>query len=172
MLKQVLVPLDGSALSEQAINYATNVIAPGGKVILLSVIEVPTDYEYALVDVPMTLVTARQFSEAEYNTAYKRVQDYLAGFSRKLTAKGFTVETIIETGEPATVINDTANKHKVEAIVMTTHGRTGLNRWLFGSVTQKVISHMTRPVLVVPGTVPEKVQVPIGDGQEAPVTNS
>ena len=57
MLKHLLVPLDGSALSEQALDYAQNVIAPEGKITILSVIEVPSDYEYALVDIPMTVVS-------------------------------------------------------------------------------------------------------------------
>lgn len=170
MLKHLLVPLDGSALSEQALDYAQDVIAPEGKITLLSVIEVPADYEYALVDIPMTVVTARQFTEAEYNNAHRRVHDYLNNYARRLTAKGFAVECVVESGDPATVINDVANKNDVNAIVMTTHGRTGLNRWLFGSVTQKVISQMLKPVLVVPGTVPEKVQVPIKDSQTAPAT--
>lgn len=170
MLKHVLVPLDGSALSEQALDFAQNVVADKGQITILSVIEVPTDYEYALVDIPMTMVTARQFTKDEYTTAYRRIQDYLTAFVRRLNKKGYTVECVVETGDPATVINEVANNTNAEAIVMTTHGRTGLNRWLFGSVTHKVISQMVRPVLVVPGTVPEKVKVPIIEGRQIPTT--
>lgn len=171
MLKHLLVPLDGSALSEQALEYAQNVIAPEGQITILSVIEVPSDYEYALVDIPMTVVTARQFTKDEYDGAYRRVHTYLTAFARRLVEKGYTVECVVESGDPATVINEVANNTNAEAIVMTTHGRTGLNRWLFGSVTQKVISQMLRPVLVVPGTVPEKVQVPIKDASQIPATS-
>ncbi len=170
MLKHVLVPLDGSELSEQALAYAQNVISDGGRITLLSVMELPVDYEYALVDIPLTVVSARQFTEDEYNTAYRRVHDYLTAFARRLSTKGYTVDCIVESGDPATVINDVANNNSAEAIVMTTHGRTGLNRWLFGSVAQKVISQMLRPVMVVPGTVPAKVKVPIQDAQQVPVT--
>jgi nucleotide-binding universal stress UspA family protein len=154
MLRHVLVPLDGSALSEQALYHALNVIPEGSKLTLLSVIEVPIDYEYSLVDVPLTVVTARAYSESEYNNTHHRIHEYLNSKARKLVEKGYEVEILVETGDPATVIHDTASKINAKAIVMTTHGRTGLSRWLFGSVTQKVISNMPCPVLVVPGTQP------------------
>jgi nucleotide-binding universal stress UspA family protein len=154
MLRHVLVPLDGSALSEQALYHAQNVIPDGSKLTLLSVIEVPVDYEYSLMDVPLTVVTARAYSESEYNNTHQRIQEYLNNRARKLVEKGYEVEIIVETGDPATVIHDTAAKIMANAIVMTTHGRTGLSRWLFGSVTQKVISNMPCPVLVVPGSQP------------------
>jgi nucleotide-binding universal stress UspA family protein len=161
MLRQVLVPLDGSQLSEQALTYAQSVLAPNGRIILLSVIEVPVDYDYSLMDIPLTMVTARAYDEAEFNKTYRRVYDYLLDKSRQLTAAGFEVECIVESGVPADVIANVAEKNKVNAIVMTTHGRTGFSRWLFGSVTQKVISYLTCPVLVVPGTVIEDKAEPV-----------
>lgn len=171
MLKHILVPLDGSALSEQALEFAESIVAPNARIILLSVLEVPSDYEFALLDVPMTAVTARQYTKNEYNTAYRRVHDYLTSFAQRLTAKGFLVECIVESGDPATVINEIANTHSVETIVMTTHGRTGLNRWIFGSVTQKVISSMLRPVLVIPGMQTEKSEENIPVAKQIPATS-
>jgi nucleotide-binding universal stress UspA family protein len=158
MLNHVLVPLDGSALSEQALVYAEQILAPGGKITLLSVIEMPVDYEYALVDIPLTVVTARAYNEEEFNSAYRRVHDYLNAHARKFTAKGFDVECVVESGDPATVVTDVAANHKVNAIAMTTHGRTGISRWIFGSVTQKIISTMPCPVLVVPGALHVKAE--------------
>ena len=156
MLRHILVPLDGSPLSEQALPYAENVIAPKSKIILLSVIEVPTDYDYSLLDIPLTMVTARAFDESEFNKTYRRVYDYLLEKSSNLTAAGYEVECVVESGDPANVIAEVAAKNKVNAIVMTTHGRTGFSRWLFGSVTQKVISLLPCPVMVVPSDVVER----------------
>ena len=170
MLKHVLVPLDGSTLSEQALDYAKKIVAEGGQITLLSVMEVPVDYEYTLVDIPMTVVSSGQFTDEEYNTAYHRIHNYLTPFARRLGAKGYTVQCVVESGDAATVINDVATNNAVEAIVMTTHGRTGLNRWLFGSVTQKVISQMLVPVFVVPWTVPQKIQVSARESQQIPAT--
>jgi nucleotide-binding universal stress UspA family protein len=155
MLHHVIVPLDGSQLSEQALHYAENVIGPNGKLTLLSVIEMPVDYDYTLVDIPLTVVTSRAYNEAEFDKTYRRVHDYLVNHSRTFSAKGFNVECVVESGDPAAVIADVASNKKADAVVMTTHGRTGFSRWLFGSVTQKVISLMPCPVLVVPGTIVE-----------------
>lgn len=168
MLRHVLVPLDGSALSEQALHYAQEIVANGGKLTLLSVIEVPIDYEYSLVDVPLTVVTARAYSESEFNSTHRRIQEYLNSKARKLAEKGFEVETVVETGDPASIIHDIASNKKTNAIVMTTHGRTGLSRWLFGSVAQKVISQMPCPVMVVPGLHPVESEASVK--AENPVT--
>lgn len=162
MLRHVIVPLDGSELSEQALKYAEEVTGPDSKMTLLSVIEVPVDYDYALVDIPLTVVSSRAYDKSEFDATHQRVNEYLNGHARKLIAKGYEVECIVESGDPATVIAEAANSRSCNAVVMTTHGRTGFSRWLFGSVTQKVIGMMCCPVLVVPGT--QKVQ------SEEPVT--
>jgi nucleotide-binding universal stress UspA family protein len=164
MLKHVLVPLDGSALSELALYHAQNILGAGEKITLLSVIEMPVDYEYSLVDVPLTVINARAYSEAEYKSMYSRVQDYLNGKAKKLIERGYEVDCVVESGEPARLIHEIAGSHKIDAIVMTTHGRTGLSRWLFGSVTQKVISQMEYPVLVIPGLHPvESEELPTAE---------
>lgn len=152
MLDHVLVPLDGSALSEQALPYAAEILCNQGTITLVSVVETPLEADYAITDIPITVVGgARAFNEDAYATTHRRVREYLGSVERGLIAKGYKVETIAEMGDPATVVVDIANSHEVDAIVMTTHGRTGFSRWLFGSVTQKVISSMPCPVLVVPG---------------------
>lgn len=169
MLDHVLVPLDGSALSEQAIPYATEILCNQGTVTLVSVVETPLEADYAITDIPITVVGgARAFNEDAYATTHRRVREYLGSVERGLVAKGFKVETISEMGDPATVIVDIANGHEVDAIVMTTHGRTGFSRWLFGSVTQKVISTMPCPVFVVPGKVKEKAENEATDESNAP----
>jgi nucleotide-binding universal stress UspA family protein len=154
MLKHVLVPLDGSALSEEGLYHAEAILMPKGKFTLLSVIEAPTDYDYALVDIPSSAILGHHYGEAEYQSIYERVKDYLERKAQKLVAKGYLVECIVERGNPANVIHEIAGKAKVDVIVMTSHGRSGLSRWIFGSVTQKVISQMECPVFVIPGLHP------------------
>ena len=151
MLRHVLVPLDGSNLSEQALPYAEAVVAKGGKITLVSVLELPIDYEYAVMDIPLTIVSNQSYSEEQYDNTYRQVQDYLNLKARELTKRGFDVTCVVETGDPAIVLTDIASREKVNAIVITTHGRTGFSKWLFGSVTQKVIASMPCPVFVVPG---------------------
>ncbi len=171
MLKNILVPLDASPLSEQALAYAQNVIAPHGTIILLGVLELPVNYDYTLIDVPMSFVASRQITDAELEHAVQRVHDYLNGIAKPLLANGYTVECLVENGDAATLINVVAQDKGVDAIVMSTHGRTGLNKFLFGSVTQKVMSHMVCPVSVVPGHVPEKAKEIKQTGRLIPATN-
>ena len=158
MLKHVLVPLDGSALSEEALYHAEEILMPKGKFTLLSVIESPTDYDYSLVDIPSSVILGRQYNEAEYQNIYTRVATYLERKAQKLIEKGYVVEYLVERGNPANLIHETAAQRKVDVIVMTTHGRSGLSRWIFGSVTQKVISQMECPVLVIPGLHPVETE--------------
>jgi nucleotide-binding universal stress UspA family protein len=156
MLRHVLVPLDGSALSEQALYHAMDILGPNGRITLLTVMEAPFTYEYAMLEVPLTMMTSRAYTDEEFKSAQHRVTEYLNSNAKKLHERGYEVEILVETGDPATVIHDVAAKQKANAIVLTTHGRTGLSRWLFGSVSQKVISQMPCPVYLVPGIQPEE----------------
>ncbi len=148
MLQHVMVPLDGSGLAEKALPYARQIIEDGGKITLLSAIDVP---EYAV----SAFYTAGVISE---NTNHQLMVDqmvpqtygYLDGISRTLQNAGFQVECTAIIGEAATSIIEKAEETKVDAIVMCTHGRSGFSRWLFGSVTSKVLGGTTCPVFVVP----------------------
>lgn len=171
MLKRVVIPLDGSPLAEQALNYIPRVVAPKGTIILVSIIEVPSDYDYALVDMPMTIVTARQYSEKDYETALSRVVDYLKAIKERFVLQGYTVDIVVETGDPANMINQVAGNEKADTIMMTTHGRTGLSRFLFGSIAQKVMAHMVCPVMVIPGTVTVKADAPQSESGPQPATS-
>ncbi len=146
-----------------------DIIAPQGKITLVSVIEVPAEYDYALADIPLTVVSSRAYDQTAYDETARRVKEYLQGQGKPLKARGFEIECVVESGDPATAIAEVATARNANAIVMTTHGRTGFSRWLFGSVTQKVISLRVCPVMVVPGTQPERKQVPIS--QEATATS-
>lgn len=167
MIRSVLVPLDGSPLAEQALEYASDIVALGGRLTLLSVIEIPADYDYALVDVPLTMMTVR-VEEGAYDSLVEKTRSYLDAQANVLRARGFEVDTIVTLGVPADEILEHAEELKVDAIVMSTHGRRGFSKWLFGSVAQKVISVMPCPVMVVPGRVPEKAEEPIASAAAAP----
>lgn len=63
---------------------------------------------------------------------------------------GFPSTIRVEVGEPAHTILQVASELDVDLIIMSTHGRSGVSRWLFGSVTGRVLSMAPRPVLIVP----------------------
>lgn len=151
MLKHVMVTLDGSELAEQALEYAERILPEGGQITLLSVVDVPDIQVYTMYDMPLLV------KEMDYDQFVNKVEsgmkEYLDGLVKSLHQRGLHAETKILAGDPAQVIVDQAAKSKVDTIVMSTHGRSGLSRWLFGSVTQKVLNAMPCPVLVVPGVV-------------------
>jgi nucleotide-binding universal stress UspA family protein len=143
MLKHILVPLDGSALAEKALDYAVQIIAPKRKITLLCVIEIP-DVVNTFHPLPSNLMMI------EENLA--SAKDYLERVAKQLREE-HEIRVNIETrvGRPADVINEIAEEEFVDTIVMSTHGRTGVERFIFGSITQKVLNAMPCPVFVVPG---------------------
>ncbi len=145
MLKHVLVPLDGSKLAEEAISHALDIIAPDGRITLVCAIEVP--------DVPVygyyPPVTVPDY-ESTKNELLPIARHYMDGLAADLTKNG--VKTVFEVtmGDPVTIITETAERLHVDAIVMSTHGRSGISRFLFGSVTNKILGAKICPVFVVP----------------------
>jgi nucleotide-binding universal stress UspA family protein len=149
MFERVLVPLDGSKVGEAALEHVETLlskIAPSVKteIILLQVISSLSHYVIAgeaSVQVPYT--------EKEVGQIKRKVRDYLSKAGETLKSKGFTVKTRIATGKPADEIIKAAEDLKADLVAMSTHGRSGLSRLTFGSVTDKVLRAGTVPVLVV-----------------------
>jgi nucleotide-binding universal stress UspA family protein len=148
MLNHVLVPLDGSELAEKALDYARSVTAPDGVISLLSVVDVP---EYpANIYYPAGLPTLTTTSIDLQKDIIPQANDYLNKVAEQLIAQGFRVQKDVQVGEPASAIVEYASQKNVDAIVMSTHGRSGLGRWLFGSVANKVLSSSTVPIFIIP----------------------
>lgn len=149
MLKHIIVTLDGSQLAETALQYAQHIVDPKGKLTLLSVLDIPETPVYTLYEVPVTM------PQDVYNTsvanAEQAAREYLKRMAESLEGHSFEVITELHMGDPAAIIIDRAKTLKVDAIVMSTHGRSGFSRWLFGSITQKVLAAIPCPVFVIPG---------------------
>jgi nucleotide-binding universal stress UspA family protein len=152
MLNHVLIPLDESALSEEAIPYAAQIVKEGGKITLMHYIELPNLEGYSpSVNLPPTL---RETMKEQYAKLVKESQDgamsYLKGRAQSL--EGFQVHYHIHSkgDNAADAIVDAAHSLNADAIVMTTHGRSGIRRWMFGSVALKVIGISDLPIFVVP----------------------
>ena len=148
MLNHVLVPLDSSALAEEALDYARQVVAPGGKLTLLMVIIAPEYVTSGFYPVPF------EYQVENYETIranrVDEAQHYLTQIKNRLSDDDLSVDFTILVGNPAECIIEKADELGVDAVVMSTHGRSGISRWIFGSVTQKVLSGTARPVFVVP----------------------
>lgn len=150
MLRKLLVPLDGSSVGEAALKHVEELIPQltsavvKYEVTLLQVISSLSHYVVAgeaSVQVP--------YSEKEIARIKKRAKDYLDKAGEGLRSKGFTVKTKVATGKAAEEIIKAADEIGVDLIAMSTHGRSGLSRLTFGSITDKVLRTGNVPVLVV-----------------------
>lgn len=165
MFKHILVPLDGSSLAEKALDYAVQIVAPKRRVTLVSIVEIP-DVANTFHPLPANLTMV------EENLASAR--EYLNRVAIELRQKHkLRVNIEVRVGKPAEVITHLAETEFVDAIVMSTHGRNGIERFIFGSVTQKVLNAMPCPVFIVPGKETAKTaeQVPFGLSQHVPTTS-
>ena len=145
MLKHVLIPLDGSKLAEEALTHALDIIAPDGTITLVCAVEVPDVPVYGYYP-PVTVPD----NEATKNELLPIARHYLEGLSSEITQKGIFSRFEVTMGDPVTVITETAERLNVDAIVMSTHGRSGIGRFLFGSVTNKILGAKVCPVFVIP----------------------
>lgn len=144
MYKQILVPLDGSGLAEGAIPHAAELAkAFEARVTLLSVIEPVAVYAQPGVVGPVVSVSMDM--EEEVNN----VTRYLDGIADKLRQGRIDVLRVVREGDAAAQICDYADLNRVDMIVMSTHGRSGLQRLVYGSVAEHVLHHARVPILLV-----------------------
>lgn len=145
MLDHILIPLDGSLLAEEALGPAKQILNPQGKVTLINIVETLVHWEFGIA--PEILLGQ---SDDVTEQIMPRARIYVEHIAKSIRAEGFEVVTLALYGDAATMIVETASARKVDAIAMSTHGRSGFSRWLFGSVTSKVLSAAPCPVFVIP----------------------
>lgn len=144
-IQKLLVPLDGSELAEQALPVAEH-LSRTLDVPLLLLRSVPT-LTFAFSD-PYPYGGA-EFSAEVWEAMEKEAEEYLATVTKGLQQKGLKVETSAPRGDPGMHITDLAGKTRGSLVVMSTHGRSGLGRWVLGSVADKVVRSSGSPVLLV-----------------------
>lgn len=146
MINHVLVPLDGSQLAEKALPIARQVVRSGGQITLLSAVH---DMDLNLLDMSETgAETSAAFANVQ--STMRRIQEYLEHIGKNLQLQGYQVAVEVAGGEPADAIIQYAEKLHADMIIMSTHGRSGLSRLLFGSITLKVLEASAIPIVVVP----------------------
>lgn len=153
MLKHVLVPLDGSKLAEQALEHARNIVAAQGRISLITAVVYPDTPSYGY----LASVTPRDNKEL-----WQIAQHYLEGIAHEHIHDDVVYDYMALNGDPAAVIIEQAEALHVDAIVMSTHGRSGISRFLLGSVTTKVLGSKICPVYVVFGQEVVPVDSPVG----------
>ncbi|MBN4064341.1 universal stress protein [Dehalococcoides mccartyi] len=147
-VQHIVVPLDGSALSETAVGPATELArATGAELVFIEVVKIPI-YGMDMGGVGYGAVYAAEQldTKLEEQTAAK----YLQGFVEDAETFGLKARAKVRVGNPSLQIVDEAASTEGSIIVMATHGAGGIKRWVVGSVTDKAIRSAHRPVLVIP----------------------
>jgi nucleotide-binding universal stress UspA family protein len=142
--QKILVPLDGSPLAEAALPLALSLAQRyQSRLLLITASDVLTASQY------VTHPEALQLLQRVRDETLLGANDYLQDKQRELRKEGVDVQILVTEGEPAAVILEAAAEQDVDLIVMSSHGRGGLARWSFGSVSDRVLRHSPCPVLVV-----------------------
>jgi nucleotide-binding universal stress UspA family protein len=140
MFNRILIPLDGSELAESVLVQVRRLLAhQDAELQLLRVVTMPPSSE------------ADAGEPLEY--LWAAAAEYLRNVTGRLQAEGLRVRSKVVEGFAANQILEVAGKEKATLIAMSTHGRTGISRWVFGSVTEKVLRGSPIPVLAIPSFV-------------------
>jgi nucleotide-binding universal stress UspA family protein len=134
--ERILVPLDGSECAE---------------IVLPKVEKLATDLKASIA--LLRVAYAHTFpgvdpTEAEVKIV-REAEEYLRKIEERLKAKGFKVDSHVRYGNDADEILDHAAQKDIDFIAMTTHGRSGVKRFLLGSVAEKILRHSPKPIFLV-----------------------
>lgn len=147
LIRKILVPLDGSSLGEMAVPQAELIAETlGAEIILLMVLEPlrPLAGEGPTAARKLHL-RLKEENDRRKDMAHK----YLEKVSQPLRERGRKVSFEVVSGAAAEQIIDFAKEKAMDMIAMSSHGRSGIGRWVFGSVTDKVVHAGETPLMVV-----------------------
>lgn len=141
MSKTILVPIDGSEQSSDALSYAIEEF-PTATLVLLHVID-PVEAGYT------ASATVPGYSEEWYEHSKEAAEELLSDARDRAESEGLTVETLTDVGRPSRIIVEYVEENDVDQIVMGSHGRSGVTRILLGSVAETVVRRSPVPVTVI-----------------------
>jgi nucleotide-binding universal stress UspA family protein len=141
--RKILVPLDGSGWSQRAVPHAADIARTNkAELILLHVFRPPAS-EYT-----DQLSLAGQDSQIQQMR--EQMKQYLIGLRTELRGEHLSVRThMIEGASVAHLVCDYVQSEGVDLVVMSTHGRSGLAQFLFGSVANQIVQCLKVPVLLI-----------------------
>lgn len=144
LVKRILLPLDGSDIGEAAFPYA-EALALGmpAELILFQVLR-----PAVLIAEGSTMVSGAVYEKQE-EIRKAHATAYLDNVAGKAEEKRLSISKALVSGYPPERIIDYAQANAIDLIAMSTHGRSGISRWVFGSVTDKVLHAGDTPVLTV-----------------------
>jgi nucleotide-binding universal stress UspA family protein len=166
----ILVPLDGSELAEKALRPAIHLAQAMGQ--RATAADEQVRLVLLRVASPLTLMAADPYLYDEtIRMSLDEAQTYLNSLAADLDATPATIITQVVAGSPADAIVHYAEENAIDLIVMSSHGRTGSRRWVYGSVAEKVLHHAPCATAIIRAHVStemfqnRKILVPL-DGSE------
>jgi len=145
LFRKILVPVDFSPHSDKAVELAVDVARKfGARLDLLHAYHLPIGVEYDYSLPPELLPAVRE-------AAIRKLDEAVA----KLSGEGLEVGGEVTEGHPSEVILEAARRLEADLIVMGTHGRTGLQHVVLGSVAERTLQHARCSVLTVTAAEPE-----------------
>ncbi len=141
--RNILIATDGSKLSEHTIKYGVELAKLGGSKLYAAYVVDTADFASIPMESDAGWETMYSLLKEEGKQATQNVEDIAE-------RAGVDVEQVLLEGHPAHEIIEFSSKNDIDIIVMGTHGKSGLNRFILGSVAEKVIRSSKIPVFVVP----------------------
>ena len=154
-IRRILCPIDFSDDSRHALAHATSVAKWYGAPITLLHVSHPEAFTN-----PPLLFDELPRGAAMIESALQAAKEQMPKWSQSVTAAGVDVETLVERGDPVKRILARAAALRADLVVMGTHGRSGFERLLLGSVTEKVLRKASCPVMAVPPPVVSAGKLP------------
>jgi nucleotide-binding universal stress UspA family protein len=143
LIERILVPLDGSKTGEAAIPYVTALAkAAGAEVVLFQAVEHVRQVTGYFTILPESIQATEEGLQAEAVAYLKRAEEVFM-------AQQIKTSVVVVWGAGAEQIIDYSEANNIDLIAMSSHGESGISRWVFGSVTDKVIHAGNTPLLVV-----------------------
>ena len=139
--KKILVPLDGSEFAEMALEPALAIAESMAAEVVLFRVAQPIPRTHALVEMP-------DVYDEVVAAAYREAEDYLNDLRAQLPYDNVTIEHRPADGVAQQIL-DFVNESGVDLIVMSSHGRTGVARWVHGSVAEKLLTGSFCATLVI-----------------------
>jgi nucleotide-binding universal stress UspA family protein len=149
MFERVLVPLDGSKVGEAALPVIEQLVAKlaAGTKVEVTILGVITLLRHWVVVGEASAPVS--YTEDEMKLIRQRIADYLTTTGESLKKRGVVIKTMVRSGNAADEILKAVDETNADLIAMSTHGRSGLRRLAFGSITDKVLHGSHVPVLMV-----------------------
>ncbi len=143
MYKKILVPLDGSKRAEAILPHVKNLaLCFKAKVIIFIVIELGNVLEH-------DEIISLSIYEEKRDYQIKETESYLASLIEKFREEGIRVQTLIGDGPVVKAILDAAKSENADLLAMASHGRSGLSRTFYGSISAGVLQRIDRPLLLI-----------------------